>query len=51
MASRGPDRYEPLPPFTKLPRWLLAKLSRRARVRLAVASAVAAILLAIAIAA
>ena len=47
----GPDRYEPLPPFTKLPRWLLGKLSRRARVRLGVATAVVAILLAIAVAA
>jgi len=51
MASSGPDRYEPLPPFTKLPRWLLGKLSRRARIRLAMASAVVAVLLGVAIAA
>ncbi len=51
MASPGPDRYEPLPPFTKLPRWLLGKLSRRGRIRLGVGSAVVAVLLGIAIAA
>ena len=51
IASQGPDRYEPLPPFTKLPRWLLGKLSRRARIRLGVATVVAVALLAIGVSA
>lgn len=40
MAPAAQERYEPLPGFTRLPGWLLGKLSRRARRRLAVAAVV-----------
>jgi len=47
----APDRYEPLPGLTKLPRWLIGRLSRRNRIVLGATGLLVAVGLGLAVAA